>query len=164
MIDAPSWRYTPALAEKIELKWQKIWKDEGCFFAANAEGPLRDGEGRLAGKRKPYTVLDMFPFPSGKGLHVGHPLGYIATDFVSRFKRMQGYNVLHALGFDAFGLPAEQFAIATGQHPRKTTEENIANMRRQLSRLGLSFDPRRSFATTDPDYMKWTQWIFARLY
>ncbi len=164
MIDAPSWRYTPALAEKIELKWQKIWKDEGCFFAANAEGALRDGEGRLAGKRKPYTVLDMFPFPSGKGLHVGHPLGYIATDFVSRFKRMQGYNVLHALGFDAFGLPAEQFAIATGQHPRKTTEENIANMRRQLSRLGLSFDPRRSFATTDPDYMKWTQWIFARLY
>ena len=164
MIDAPSWRYTPALAEKIELKWQKIWEDEGCFFAANAEGPLRDGEGRLAGKRKPYTVLDMFPFPSGKGLHVGHPLGYIATDFVSRFKRMQGYNVLHALGFDAFGLPAEQFAIATGQHPRKTTEENISNMRRQLSRLGLSFDPRRSFATTDPDYMKWTQWIFARLY
>ena len=164
MIEAPSWRYTPALAEKIELKWQKKWAEEGCFYAANAEGPLTDGEGRHAGSRKPYTVLDMFPFPSGKGLHVGHPLGYIATDFVSRFKRMQGYNVLHALGFDAFGLPAEQFAIATGQHPRKTTEENIANMRRQLSRLGLSFDPRRSFATTDPEYMKWTQWIFARLY
>ena len=164
MIDSPSWRYTPALAEKIELKWQKKWAEEGCFYAANAEGHLTDGEGKNAGNRKPYTVLDMFPFPSGKGLHVGHPLGYIATDFVSRFKRMQGYNVLHALGFDAFGLPAEQFAIATGQHPRKTTEENIANMRRQLSRLGLSFDPRRSFATTDPEYMKWTQWIFARLY
>ncbi|MBR4399718.1 MAG: leucine--tRNA ligase [Aeriscardovia sp.] len=164
MIETPSWRYTPALAEKIELKWQKKWAEEGCFYAANAEGTLTDGQGRLAGERKPYTVLDMFPFPSGKGLHVGHPLGYIATDFVSRFKRMQGYNVLHALGFDAFGLPAEQFAIATGQHPRKTTEENIANMRRQLSRLGLSFDPRRSFATTDPEYMKWTQWIFARLY
>ena len=164
MIEAPSWRYTPALAEKIELKWQKRWAEEGCFYAANAEGPLTDGQGRHADGRKPYTVLDMFPFPSGKGLHVGHPLGYIATDFVSRFKRMQGYNVLHALGFDAFGLPAEQFAIATGQHPRKTTEENIANMRRQLSRLGLGFDPRRSFATTDPEYMKWTQWIFARLY
>lgn len=164
MTEASSWRYTPAMAGKIELKWQKRWAEEKCFFAANEEGKLTDGQGRLAGGRKPYTVLDMFPFPSGKGLHVGHPLGYIATDAVSRFKRMQGYNVLHALGFDAFGLPAEQFAITTGQHPRKTTEENIANMRRQLSRLGLGFDERRGFATTDPEYMKWTQWIFSRLY
>jgi leucyl-tRNA synthetase len=108
--------------------------------------------------------MDMFPYPSGKGLHVGHPLGYLATDVVSRYHRMKGENVLHAMGYDAFGLPAEQYAVQTGQHPRITTEANIANMRRQLHRMGLSFDNRRSFATIDPGYVRWTQWIFSRIY
>ncbi len=106
----------------------------------------------------------MFPYPSGTGLHVGHPLGYIGTDVYARFMRMRGHNVLHAMGYDAFGLPAEQYAVQTGQHPRATTEANVANMRRQLRALGLGHDPRRSIATTDVDYYRWTQWIFLQLY
>ena len=106
----------------------------------------------------------MFPYPSGKGLHVGHPLGYIATDVVARFTRMTGKNVLYTMGYDAFGLPAEQYAVQTGQHPRISTEANIANMRRQLRRLGLSHDPRRSLATIDADYVRWTQWIFLKIF
>ena len=106
----------------------------------------------------------MFPYPSGVGLHVGHPLGYIATDVYGRYLRMTGHNVLHALGYDAFGLPAEQYAVQTGQHPRTTTEANIVTMRRQLRRLGLAHDPRRSVATIDPEFYRWTQWIFLQIY
>ncbi|MBO5632138.1 MAG: leucine--tRNA ligase [Aeriscardovia sp.] len=160
----PQWRYNAALAQDIELKWQKEWDDTGAFYAANVKGNLVNGKGDHAGTQKPYFAIDMFPFPSGKGLHVGHPLGYIATDMMSRYHRMKGENVLHAIAFDAFGLPAEQYAVQTGQHPRITTEENIANMRRQLHRMGLSFDSRRSFATTDMNYVRWTQWIFSQIY
>jgi leucyl-tRNA synthetase len=109
-------------------------------------------------------VLDMFPYPSGTGLHVGHPLGFIGTDVYARFKRMTGHNVLHAMGFDAFGLPAEQFAVETGQHPAITTDQNIATYRRQLRRLGLAHDPRRSVSTTDPEFYRWTQWIFSQVF
>ncbi len=163
--DEPVLRYTPALAEQIELKWQDIWEERGTFHAADPTGgTLTDGNGQPAGDRQPFFVMDMFPYPSGAGLHVGHPLGYIATDVTGRFRRMRGDNVLHALGYDAFGLPAEQYAVQTGQHPRITTEANIANMRRQLRRLGLAHDPRRSFATTDSDYVRWTQWIFLQIF
>ena len=117
----------------------------------------------MAGREK-LLVLDMFPYPSGAGLHVGHPLGYIATDVYARFHRMTGKNVLHCLGYDAFGLPAEQYAVQTGQHPRETTEENMVNMKRQLRRLGLGHDDRRTIATIDPDYYRWTQWIFLQIY
>jgi leucyl-tRNA synthetase len=126
-------------------------------------GPLRDGWEAAAGKEKLY-VLDMFPYPSGAGLHVGHPLGYIGTDVYARYWRMRGRNVLHAMGYDAFGLPAEQYALQTGQHPRTTTEANIANMRRQLRALGLGHDPRRGVATTDVAYYRWTQWIFLQIF
>ncbi|WP_018143502.1 leucine--tRNA ligase [Alloscardovia criceti] len=160
----PRWRYNAQLAQNIEEHWQEKWEKEGTFWAANVQGDLTDGEGNLAQGRKPFFVMDMFPYPSGRGLHVGHPLGYIATDVVSRYHRMKGENVLHALGYDAFGLPAEQFAVQTGQHPRITTEENIANMRRQLHRMGLSLDNRRSFATIEPGYVHWTQWIFTRIF
>ncbi|MFD0704808.1 leucine--tRNA ligase [Alloscardovia venturai] len=160
----PAWRYNAQLAQKIEKQWQEKWDKEGTFWAANVSGDLTDGDGNHADGRKPYFAMDMFPYPSGRGLHVGHPFGYVATDVVSRYHRMKGENVLHALGYDAFGLPAEQFAVQTGQHPRITTEENIANMQRQLHRLGLSLDNRRSFATIDPNYVRWTQWIFSRIY
>ncbi|WP_129338376.1 leucine--tRNA ligase [Cellulomonas endophytica] len=163
--DETPFRYTAALAERIELAWQDAWAERGTFHAANPTGPLTDGDGRHADPSQPsFFVMDMFPYPSGAGLHVGHPLGYIATDVVARFRRMQGDNVLHALGFDAFGLPAEQFAVQTGAHPRGTTEANIAIMQRQLRRLGLAHDPRRSFATIDPDYVRWTQWIFLQVF
>ncbi len=162
--DEPKYRYTAALANSIELKWQKYWDDNGTFYAANVSGKLTDQNGHHAGKRTPYYAISMFPFPSGKGLHVGHPLGYIATDMMARYHRMKGENVLHAIGYDAFGLPAEQYAIQTGQHPRITTRNNIANMRRQLHRLGLSFDYRRSFATTDDNYVRWTQFIFSLIF
>jgi leucyl-tRNA synthetase len=158
-------RYTPELAAQIEARWQDEWDARGTFFTPNPIGHLTDGEGRHADPaRAPFFVMDMFPYPSGAGLHVGHPLGYIATDVVGRFRRMRGDNVLHALGFDAFGLPAEQHAVATGQHPRTNTEANIAIMQRQLRRLGLAHDPRRSFATIDPGYMRWTQWIFLQIF
>jgi leucyl-tRNA synthetase len=156
-------RYTAAMAAKIEQRWQDRWETEGTFRAPNPTGPLAEPDHPAAGKPK-YFIMDMFPYPSGAGLHVGHPLGYIATDAIGRFQRMCGRNVLHALGYDAFGLPAEQYAVQTGQHPRKTTEENIVIMRRQLRRLGLAHDPRRSFATIDPDYVRWTQWIFLKIF
>ena len=137
---------------EIEKKWQKFW-DENKTFKAEVD------------KSKPkYYVLDMFPYPSGAGLHVGHPLGYIASDIYSRFKRHQGYNVLHPMGYDAFGLPAEQYAIERGKHPAETTYENIKRYRKQLKIIGLSYDWDREFATCDPDYYKWTQWIFLQLF
>jgi len=155
----PAYRYTAELAGRIEQEWQDRWEERGTFHAPNPAGSLAGAVGE-----DPFYVLDMFPYPSGKGLHVGHPLGYIATDVIGRYQRMKGKNVLHALAYDAFGLPAEQYAVQTGQHPRVTTEENIVNMRRQLRRLGLGHDARRSFATTDTDYVRWTQWIFLQLY
>lgn len=161
----PPHRYTAALAGRIERAWQDRWEEEGTFHTPNPAGRLTDADGKHAELTAPsFFVMDMFPYPSGAGLHVGHPLGYIATDVVGRYRRMRGENVLHALGYDAFGLPAEQYAVQTGQHPRKTTEENIATMRRQLRRLGLAHDPRRSFATTDPEYVRWTQWIFLQIF
>ena len=160
--DIPRLRYNAALALDIEQRWQDRWENEGTFEAPNPAGPLGEPE-KVAGRPKLF-VLDMFPYPSGSGLHVGHPLGYIATDVYARFKRMTGYNVLHALGYDSFGLPAEQHAIATGVHPRVNTEANVANMRRQLRRLGLGHDARRSVSTTDEDFYRWTQWIFLQVF
>ena len=156
-------RYTAQMAQDIELSWQDRWEEEGTFNAPNPAGPWAEPD-KVAARGEKLCVLDMFPYPSGVGLHVGHPLGYIATDVYSRFHRMLGRNVLHALGYDAFGLPAEQYAVQTGQHPRKTTEENMTNMRRQLRRLGLGFDNRRTFATIDPEYYRWTQWIFLQIF
>jgi leucyl-tRNA synthetase len=161
--EVPAFRYTARLANEIEQKWQDRWEAERTFWTPNPTGPLSDGFERVADRTKLY-VLDMFPYPSGAGLHVGHPLGYIGTDVYSRFKRMTGHSVLHPMGYDAFGLPAEQYAIQTGQHPRATVEQNIATMRRQLRRLGLDHDPRRSFATTDVQYYRWTQWIFLQMF
>src|ERR1700757_4574115 len=136
----------------IEPRWQKFWEDHKTFRTPdNSDKP------------KLY-ILDMFPYPSGAGLHVGHPEGYTATDILSRFRRMQGYNVLHPMGWDAFGLPAEQYAIETGTHPRVTTQKNIATFRRQIKMLGFSYDWDREVDTTDPNYFKWTQWIFLQLF
>ncbi|MEY3091297.1 MAG: leucyl-tRNA synthetase [Actinomycetota bacterium] len=160
--DAPRHRYNAALARRIEETWQDRWDAEGTFHAPNPAGPLAEPD-KVAGRPKLF-VLDMFPYPSGAGLHVGHPLGYIGTDVYGRFKRMMGFNVLHALGYDSFGLPAEQHAITTGVHPRVNTEANVANMRRQLRRLGLAHDPRRSVSTTDEDFYRWTQWIFLKVF
>lgn len=157
----PQHRYTAELAGQIEQHWQDRWSEEGTFNAPNPVGPLSSPDGVPADK---LFVQDMFPYPSGSGLHVGHPLGYIATDVFARFHRMQGRNVLHTLGYDAFGLPAEQYAVQTGTHPRTTTESNIANMKRQLRRLGLGHDERRSLATTDVDFYHWTQWIFLQIH
>ncbi|APE37745.1 leucine--tRNA ligase [Nocardia mangyaensis] len=157
--DVPQHRYNAELAGRIERRWQQNWTERGTFHAPNPVGPLA---GETPADK--LFIQDMFPFPSGAGLHVGHPLGYIATDVFGRYHRMHGRNVLHALGYDAFGLPAEQYAVQTGAHPRVTTESNIATMQRQLDRLGLGHDPRRSFATTDPEYYRWTQWIFLRIY
>ncbi|MDQ1664747.1 MAG: leucyl-tRNA synthetase [Actinomycetota bacterium] len=159
---ATPYRYSARLAADIESRWQDRWEQDHTFEAPNPSGPLGDPD-RVADRPKKY-VLDMFPYPSGIGLHVGHPLGYIATDVYGRYKRMTGYNVLHALGYDAFGLPAEQYAVQTGQHPRVTTEANMLNMRRQLRRLGLAHDQRRSVATTDVGFYKWTQWIFLQIH
>jgi len=141
--------YDPAA---IEAKWQAWWQENQVFRA------------ELDPSKPKFYVLDMFPYPSGAGLHVGHPKGYIATDIVSRYKRMRGFNVLHPMGWDAFGLPAEQYAIETGTHPRETTRRNIQTFKRQLSSLGLDYDWSREIDTTDPGYVKWTQWIFQRLY
>lgn len=142
-------KYAP---KDIEPKWQKYWAENQTFAAENGSS------------RPKYYVLDMFPYPSGAGLHVGHPLGYIASDIYARFKRHQGYNVLHPMGYDSFGLPAEQYAIQTGQHPEKTTRENIARYREQLDKIGFSFDWAREVRTSNPDYYKWTQWIFIQLF
>ena len=160
--DNTTHRYTPELAAQIESAWQQYWKDNGTFNAPNPVGPLAEDGKELPAEK--LNVQDMFPYPSGAGLHVGHPLGYIATDTFARYNRMLGKNVLHTLGYDAFGLPAEQYAIQTGTHPRTTTEANIKNMRRQLGLLGLGHDPRRSVASTDPEFYKWTQWIFLQIY
>jgi len=160
----------------IEPKWQQRWDVEQTFRAWNpgesvpAGHPFGARHG-LAGKTPSaaelppkFYILDMFPYPSGAGLHVGHPEGYTATDILARYRRAQGLNVLHPMGWDSFGLPAEQYAVKTGQHPRKTTEENIANFTRQIKSLGFSYDWSRELATTDPDYFRWTQWIFLQLY
>ena len=136
---------------EIEKKWQKYWRDNKTFKVSISEKPK-------------YYVLDMFPYPSGAGLHVGHPLGYIASDIFSRYKRHKGFNVLHPQGYDSFGLPAEQYAIKTGQHPKKTTQENIDMYRRQLDRIGFSFDWSREIRTSEPNYYKWTQWIFTLMF
>lgn len=137
---------------EIEKKWQKFWAENKTFRADNAS------------EKPKYYVLDMFPYPSGAGLHVGHPLGYIASDIMARYKRHKGFNVLHPMGYDSFGLPAEQYAIQTGQHPRLTTEQNIQRYRAQMDRIGFSFDWEREVRTSDPAYYKWTQWIFIRIY
>ncbi|WP_393058057.1 leucine--tRNA ligase [Streptomyces sp. LN549] len=155
-------RYTAAMAADIEARWQDFWDAEGTYEAPNPTGDLA-GDPELAAKPKKF-IMDMFPYPSGAGLHVGHPLGYIATDVYARHQRMTGHNVLHTLGFDAFGLPAEQYAVQTGTHPRISTEANIENMTAQLRRLGLGHDKRRSFATIESEYYKWTQWIFLQIF
>jgi len=160
----------------IEPKWQKVWDESQSFRAFNPGEVLPHGhpfskrhglEGKTASAENlpgKFYILDMFPYPSGAGLHVGHPEGYTATDILARYKRAQGFNVLHPMGWDAFGLPAEQYAVKTGQHPRVTTEANIANFTRQIKSLGFSYDWSRELATTDPDYFQWTQWIFLKLY
>ncbi|KND30776.1 leucyl-tRNA synthetase [Streptomyces europaeiscabiei] len=155
-------RYTAAMAADIEARWQDFWDAEGTYKAPNPTGDLA-GDPELAAKPKKF-IMDMFPYPSGAGLHVGHPLGYIATDVYARHQRMSGHNVLHTLGFDAFGLPAEQYAVQTGTHPRVSTEANMVNMKAQLRRLGLGHDNRRSFATIEAQYYKWTQWIFLQIF
>jgi len=161
--DIPPYRYTATLAGVIEPRWQDFWEENGTFHAPNPTGPLADVSHPRAGAQK-FFVMDMFPYPSGAGLHVGHPLGYIGTDSYGRYLRMAGRNVLHAMGFDAFGLPAEQYAVQTGTHPRKTTEANVERYRAQLRRLGLAYDDRRSVATTDVAFYRWTQWIFLQIF
>ncbi len=142
----------------IEAKWQRHWEEQQTFRAPNPGDPGTDTS------KPKYYILDMFPYPSGAGLHVGHPLGYCATDIVARYKRMRGFNVLHPMGFDAFGLPAEQYAVETNIHPAITTRKNIEMYRRQLRMFGFSYDWSREIATCEPDYYKWTQWMFARMY
>ncbi len=159
--DIPPHRYDAALADEVESRWQARWEASGAYETPNPAGELSSGHDPAGPK---LFVMDMFPYPSGSGLHVGHPLGYIATDVYVRFKRMCGFNVLYTMGFDAFGLPAEEHARQTGQHPRVNTEANIDNMRRQLDRLGLGHDQRRGIATTDVDYYRWTQWIFLQIF
>ena len=165
--DTHPFRYTGELAQGIEARWQGRWAAEGTFNTPNPVGPLADATRFFDADGTPRPrkfILDMFPYPSGTGLHMGHPLGYTATDMYARYQRMTGHNVLYTMGFDAFGLPAEQFAVQTGQHPAITTDQNIANMRTQMSRLGLSYDQRRSVSTTDPGYYRWTQWIFLQVF
>lgn len=163
----PQHRYDATLADDIETTWQARWKDTGTYHTPNPAGSLTEGPANgpsdLAERPKLF-IMDMFPYPSGTGLHVGHPLGYISTDVYARFKRMTGFNVLHTMGYDAFGLPAEEHARATGEHPRINTEANIKNMSRQLARLGLGHDDRRSVATTDESFYRWTQWIFTQVF
>ncbi|CAN5647627.1 leucine--tRNA ligase [soil metagenome] len=161
--DLPVHRYDAALAQEIEARWQDRWEANGTFHAPNPVGALSDGFDAVADRPKRY-IADMFPYPSGVGLHVGHPLGYIGTDVYARYLRMTGFNVVHTMGYDAFGLPAEQYALKTNTHPRVTTEANVANMRRQLRRLGLGHDDRRSVSTTDVDFYRWTQWIFLQIF
>jgi leucyl-tRNA synthetase len=161
--EIPPHRYCGALADTIETGWQQRWAQEGTFNAPNPSGPLEDGFDRVAIREHAF-VMDMFPYPSGAGLHVGHPLGYIGTDVYARYRRMSGANVLHTMGFDAFGLPAEQFAVQTGQHPRTTTYGNIDIFLAQIRRLGLGHDERRRVATTDPAFYRWTQWIFLKIF
>ncbi|MGI8695050.1 MAG: leucine--tRNA ligase [Mycobacteriales bacterium] len=159
----PAHRYTAQLAARIEPHWQQRWADERTFATPNPVGSLSDGFERVKDRPKLF-VMDMFPYPSGEGLHVGHPLGYISTDVYARYQRMAGFSVLHTMGYDAFGLPAEQYAVETGRHPRLTTENNIETYREQLRRLGMDHDPSRSISTIDPRYYRWTQWIFLQLF
>ena len=151
-------RRKPYPFDQIEPKWQAIWDERQLFHAPNP------GEKGFDPAKPKFYVLDMFPYPSGAGLHVGHPEGYTATDIVARYKRMRGFKVLHPMGWDAFGLPAEQYAIKTGQHPAITTRENVAKFKSQLKRIGFSYDWQREINTTDPGYYKWTQWIFLQIY
>jgi leucyl-tRNA synthetase len=151
-------RRKPYPFDQIELKWQTIWDENRSFHAPNP------GEEHFDPAKPKFYVLDMFPYPSGAGLHVGHPEGYTATDIVARYKRLRGFNVLHPMGWDAFGLPAEQYAIKTGQHPAITTRDNVAKFKSQLKRIGFSYDWEREVNTTDPAYYKWTQWIFLQIY
>ena len=151
-------RRKPYPFDQIEPKWQAIWEERQLFHAANP------GEKDFDPSKKKFYILDMFPYPSGAGLHVGHPEGYTATDIIARYKRMRGFNVLHPMGWDAFGLPAEQYAIKSGQHPAITTRENVAKFKAQLKRIGFSYDWQREINTTDPRYYKWTQWIFLQIY
>jgi len=144
--------------DRLEPKWQTIWDETRGFHAPNP------GEANFDPRKPKFYVLDMFPYPSGAGLHVGHPEGYTATDIIARYKRLNGFNVLHPMGWDAFGLPAEQYAIKTGQHPAITTRENVAKFKAQLKRIGFSYDWEREINTTDPGYYKWTQWIFLQIY
>ena len=136
---------------KIEDKWQKFWLKNKTYKTR-------------INKKPKYYIMDMFPYPSGSGLHVGHPLGYIASDIISRYKKLKGFNVLHPMGFDSFGLPAEQYAIKTGKHPKETTKKNIDIFKKQLNTIGLSFDWDREVRTSDSKYYKWTQWIFSVSY
>jgi leucyl-tRNA synthetase len=159
--EIPRFRYGASLANHIEARWQDRWEADGTYRVPNPSGPLSDG---FDPTRPKLFVMDMFPYPSGDGLHVGHPLGYLGTDVYARYKRMAGFNVLHTLGYDAFGLPAEQYAVQTGQHPRVTTERNIASIRTQLRALGMGHDDRRSVTTIDPAYYRWTQWIFLQIF
>ena len=138
--------------QQIEKKWQKYWEDNQTYKTSDSNDKPK------------FYVLDMFPYPSGAGLHVGHPLGYIASDIYARYKRHQGFNVLHPVGYDSFGLPAEQYAIQTGTHPAITTEQNITRYEEQLRKIGFSFDWSREVRTSDPSYYKWTQWIFIQLF
>lgn len=156
--DAPPFRYDAVLADQIEQKWQAWWEREGTFRVGNP------GDAGFDVSKPKFYCLDMFPYPSGAGLHVGHPEGYTATDIVCRFMRMKGHNVLHPMGWDAFGLPAEQYAIQTGVHPAITTKNAINEFRRQLKRFGFSYDWSREVATIDPEYYRWTQWVFLKLY
>ena len=167
-------RYDAALAEKIEKSWQRTWEESGTFHTPNPTGDLGELDSQDVSspyappadlsQRESLYIMDMFPYPSGVGLHVGHPLGYLGTDVYGRYQRMRGHNVMHALSYDAFGLPADLYAVQTGQHPRITTDANIANMTEQLRRLGLAHDVRRRFATTDDEFVKWTQWIFLQIF
>ncbi|MET0342952.1 MAG: leucine--tRNA ligase [Polyangiales bacterium] len=156
--DTLKFRYDAALAVDIETRWQAAWEAQSAFRQPNP------GDADFDATKPKFYCLDMFPYPSGAGLHVGHPEGYTATDILSRYKRMRGFNVLHPMGWDAFGLPAEQYAIQTGVHPAITTRKAIDNFRRQLKRFGFSYDWSREFGTIDPGYYKWTQWIFLRIY
>ena len=162
--EMPKHRYNADLAGDIERKWQDRWESEQTFWTPNPAGSRLDQPNAERATLPKLFVLDMFPYPSGAGLHVGHPLGFIGTDVYARFQRMNGHNVLHAMGMDAFGLPAEQYAVQTGTHPAITTEQNIANYRRQLRQLGLGHDPRRGVSTTDVQYYRWTQWIFLQIF
>src|SRR6188768_3324388 len=151
-------RRRPYPFDTIEPRWQRVWEERQTFHTPNPGDPGFDPS------RPKFYVLDMFPYPSGSGLHVGHPEGYTATDILGRYKKMRGFIVLHPMGWDAFGLPAEQHAIKTGEHPAINTARNVENFRGQLQRIGFGYDWAREVNTTDPGYYRWTQWIFLQLY
>src|SRR5438874_3886019 len=156
--------------DEYEPRWQQYWLSNKIFksvedsVAKDVSSERSAGTTNVQAAKKKYYILDMFPYPSGSGLHVGHLEGYTATDIIARFKRMRGFNVIHPMGWDAFGLPAEQHAVETGTHPAGTTANNIATFKRQLKMLGFSYDWSREIDTTDPGYVRWTQWIFLQLF